>query len=84
MAVTLLTPAELPPAADPGSAFGRWPRAALQGAGRKLAPWLAIKAVLIALVMAGLVRVWPAFVADTAISVAVIVYGWRVARRKPV
>jgi len=34
--------------------------------------------------MAGVVGVWPAFVADTAVSVAVIAYGWRVARRKPV
>jgi len=84
MAVTMLTPTEAPRADDPGSATGRWRRAALQGAGRKLAPWLAVKGVLIALVMAGVVGVWPAFVADTAISVAVIAYGWRLARRKPV
>ena len=83
MAVTMLTPTELPPGDDPGSATGRWRRAALDGVRRKLAPWLAVKALLIVLVMAGVVGVWPAFVADTAISVAVIAYGWRVARRKP-
>jgi len=83
MAVTMLTPTQLPPADDPGSATGRWRPAALQGAGRKLAPWLAVKVILIVLVMAGALGVWPAFVADTAISVAVIAYGWRMARRKP-
>jgi cation transport ATPase len=84
MAVTMLTPTEAPPADDPGSASGRWRRAALENVRRKLAPWLAIKGVLIVLVLAGLVRVWPAFVLDTAVSVVAVAYAWRLARRKPV
>ena len=81
MAVTILTPTRLP-ADDPGSATGRWRRATLQGLGRKLALPVAVKAILVGLVVAGLVRIGPAFVLDTAISVAAIAYGWRVARRK--
>ena len=83
MAVTLLTPTT-PAADEAGSATGRWRRATLTGLGRKVAPALAVKALLIGLVIADLVRIWPAFVLDTAISVAVIVYGWRVARRRTV
>ncbi len=84
MAVTILTPTKIPPADDAGSATGRWRRATLQNVRRKLAPWLAVKAALIVLVVAGIVRVWPAFVLDTALSVVVVAYGWRLARRKPV
>jgi hypothetical protein len=80
MAVTMLTPTS-PPADDPGSATGRW-RRATQGLGRKLALPVAVKAILVVLVVAGLVRIGPAFVLDTAISVAAIAYGWRVTRRK--
>lgn len=83
MAVTMLTPTS-PPADDPGSATGRWRRASVQGFARKLAPALAVKALLIGLVIADLVSIWPAFVVDTLISVVAIAYGWRMARRKAV
>lgn len=56
----------------------------MQGFARKLAPALAVKALLIGLVIADLVSIWPAFVVDTLISVVAIAYGWRMARRKAV
>jgi hypothetical protein len=46
-----------------------------------LVPWLAAKGVLTLLVFGGQVSVWTAFVLDTAISVLVLAYGWRLARR---
>ena len=49
---------------------------------RNLLPWLAIKSVLTALVFSGHMTVWTAFVLDTVVSVVVIAYGWRVARRQ--
>ena len=87
MAVTMLTPrdaaveASAPTAAS--LAASRWRRSALQMMTRRnLLPWLAIKSVLTALVFSGQMTVWTAFVLDTVVSVAVIAYGWRFARRQ--
>ena len=47
-------------------------------------PWrrgAVVKTVLIALVMAGRIGVGAAFVLDTIVSVLVLAYGWRLARR---
>ena len=88
MAVTMLTPRDA--AVEPsGAGFPdrrlarRWRRSALQMMTRRnLLPWLAIKTVLTALVFSGQMSVWTAFVLDTVVSVVVIAYGWRVARRQ--
>ena len=79
MAMTLLTPTAA--AAPAARAFSRWRRAMVQGVRQNLLPWLAVKAVLTALVFGGQVGVWTAFVVDTAISVLVLAYGWWLARR---
>ena len=64
-------------------AASRWRKSALQMMTRRnLLPWLAIKSVLTALVFSGQMTVWTAFVLDTIVSVAVIAYGWRFARRQ--
>jgi cation transport ATPase len=54
----------------------------VQGVRQNLLPWLAVKAVLTALVFGGQVGVWTAFVLDTAVSVLVLAYGWWLARRR--
>ena len=60
----------------------RWRRGAVQMMTRRnLLPWLAVKSVLTVLVFSGRMSVWTAFVLDTLVSVAVIAYGWHVARR---
>ena len=87
MAVTMLTPRDAavePKEPRPASATARrWRRSALQMMSRRnLVPWLAIKSVLTALVFSGQMTVWTAFVLDTVVSVVVIAYGWRVARRQ--
>ena len=53
----------------------------VQGVRQNLVPWLAVKAVLTALVFGGQVGVWTAFVLDTAVSILVLAYGWWLARR---
>jgi cation transport ATPase len=92
MAVTMLTPRDVAveaavdapaPAAGAVTAAGRWRRSALRMMTRRnLLPWLAVKSVLTALVFSGEMTVWTAFVLDTVVSVAVIAYGWRLARRE--
>jgi cation transport ATPase len=52
-----------------------------QGVRQNLLPWLAVKAVLTALVFSGQVGVWTAFVLDTAVSMLVLAYSWWLARR---
>lgn len=80
MAMTLPTP--MTATANAGApAFSRWRRALVQGVRQNLLPWLAVKAVLTALVFGGQVGVWTAFVLDTAVSVLVLAYGWWLARR---
>ena len=69
MAVTILT--------------RQWRRSALQMMTRRnLIPWLLVKSTLTALVFAGRMSVWTAFVLDTVVSIVVIAYGWHVARRQ--
>ena len=80
MAMTVLTPTAVATTAA-APAFIRWRRAMVQGLRQNFLPWLAVKAVLTALVLSGQVGVWPAFVADTAVSVLVFGYGWWLARR---
>jgi len=81
MAVTPLTPTAV--RAREGTATGAWRRAALQTVRQKALPWLLVKGVLIALVVGGQLGVWTAFVLDTLVSLAVVAYGWRLARRPP-
>jgi cation transport ATPase len=47
---------------------------------QNLLPWLAVKAVLTALVFSGQLGVWNAFVLDTLVSLLVLAYGWWLAR----
>ena len=68
MAMTLPTPTAARATAG-APAFSRWRRAIVQGVRQNLLPWLAIKAVLTALVFGGQVGVWTAFVLDTAVLV---------------
>ena len=84
MAMTLLTPrdtAATAATAVASPALGRWRRAMVQGVRQNLVPWLAVKAVLTALVFSGQVGVWTAFVLDTVISLLVLGYSWWLARR---
>ena len=53
----------------------------VQGVRQNLLPWLAVKAVLTALVFSGQVGVWTAFWLDTAVSLLVLAYSWWLARR---
>jgi cation transport ATPase len=62
-------------------ALGRWRRTMVQGVRQNLLPWVAVKAVLTALVFAGQVGVWTAFWIDTAVSLLVLAYSWWLARR---
>ncbi len=84
MAMTMLAPRDVP-AADATAVRAvparRWRRGAFQGVRQNLAPWLAVKGVLTALVFAGQLGVWTAFVIDTVVSAGVIAYGWWLARR---
>ena len=57
------------------------PRDVLLGVRQNLLPWLGVKGVLTALVLAGHVGVWTAFVLDTAMSALVVAYGWWLTRR---
>jgi hypothetical protein len=87
MAVTMLTPRQVAVEASIPAAGSvtprRWRRSALQMMTRRnLLPWLAIKSVLTALVFSGQMTVWTAFVLDTVVSLVVIAYGWRLARRQ--
>jgi hypothetical protein len=59
----------------------RWRRAAVQTVRQNAIPWLAVKGTLAGLVFLGFMGLWPAFVLDTAVSAAVIAYGWWLARR---
>jgi hypothetical protein len=84
MAVTMLTPGNVTAEATAPATIAapRWRRSASQMLTRRnLLPWLAVKSVLTALVFSGHMTVWTAFVLDTVVSVAVIAYGWRAARR---
>ena len=78
MAVCMLTPRDL---GRDASRVGRWSRALLQGVRQNIVPWVAVKATLIALLFAGRLGVGTAFVLDTVLTVAVVAYGWRLARR---
>jgi cation transport ATPase len=53
----------------------------VQGVRQNLVPWLAVKAVLTALVFGGQLSVWSAFWLDTAVSLLVLAYSWWLARR---
>jgi cation transport ATPase len=83
MAMTMLTP----PATTATStttvvpAFSRWRRGMIQSVRQNLLPWLAVKAILTALVFTGQVGVWTAFVLDTLASALVLGYSWWLARR---
>jgi cation transport ATPase len=83
MAMPMLTPRDTGAAAVAPVApvLGRWRRALVQGVRQNLLPWLAVKAVLTALVLSGQVGVWTAFVLDTVVSLLVVAYGWWLARR---
>jgi cation transport ATPase len=83
MAMTMLTPRDTT-ATSPATivpAFSRWRRAMIQSVRQNLLPWLAVKAVLTALVLTGQVGVWTAFVLDTLVSALVLGYSWWLARR---
>ncbi len=89
MAVTMLTPREIPTAdvraretAAPVLTVSRWRRVPFQLTRRNVVPWLVVKGALTALVFLGQMGVWTAFVVDTAVSLAVVFYGWRLARRQ--
>ena len=87
MAATMLTPGEMPTTDVPvpqslGAAMIRqWRRAPFQLTRRSVIPWLTVKGILTALVFLGWTGVWTAFALDTAVSLAVVAYGWRAARR---
>jgi cation transport ATPase len=83
MAMTMLTPRNdtTTAATAVAAAPGRWRRALIQGVRQNLVPWLAVKGVLTALVFSGQVGVWTAFWLDTLLSILVLAYGWRLARR---
>jgi cation transport ATPase len=83
MAMTMLTPRDTTAtsATTLFPAFSRWGRGMLQGVRQNLLPWLAVKAVLTALVLTGQVGVWTAFVLDTLVSALVLGYSWWLARR---
>ena len=83
MALTMLTPRDTTATSATSlvPAFSRWGRGMLQGVRQNLLPWLAVKAVLTALVLTGQVGVWTAFVLDTLVSALVLGYSWWLARR---
>lgn len=85
MAATMPTPTKIEAAEAPQSFTAvivqQWRRVPFQLTRRNVVPWLAVKAVLTAAVFTGQVGVWTAFALDTAVSVAVVVYGWRLGRR---
>ena len=83
MAMTMLTPRDTAAASTAAviPALSRWRRGMIQGIRQNLLPWLAVKAVLTALVFSGQVGVWTAFVLDTAVSLVVLGYSWWLARR---
>jgi cation transport ATPase len=83
MAMTMLTPRDTATTAATVAtpALGRWRRAMVQSVRQNLLPWLAVKAVLTALVFSGQVGVWTAFWLDTAVSLLVLAYSWWLARR---
>jgi len=81
MAMTMLTPRDTAAASTAVPAFSRWRRGMIQSVRQNLLPWLAVKAVLTALVFTGQVGVWTAFVLDTAVSALVLGYSWWLARR---
>jgi cation transport ATPase len=83
MAIAMLTPtdAATTAAAPVAPAPSRWRRGLVQGVRQNLLPWLAVKAVLTALVISGQVGVWTAFVLDSVVSLVVVAYGWWLARR---
>jgi cation transport ATPase len=84
MAMTMLTPRDTAATAATSVAtpsLGRWRRAMVQGVRQNLLPWLAVKAVLTALVFSGQLGVWTAFWLDTAVSLLVLAYSWWLARR---
>lgn len=61
---------------------GRCRQAAVQAVRpQNLIPWLAVKSTLAALMAANQIGFWAAFTLDTAASLVVIAYGWRLARR---
>lgn len=81
MAVTMLTPMDV--RGGDAAATGGWKRAAVETVRQKALPWLLVKVILVALVFAGQLGVWPAFVLDTVVSLVVVAHGWRLARRQP-
>lgn len=87
MAVTMITPRDVqsgeltvvpPPRLAPSR---RWRGAALQTVRQNFLPWIIVKGALVALVFAGRIGVWTALILDTVVSLVVIAYGWRLARR---
>ena len=83
MAMTMVTPRDTTATSTATivAAFSRWRRAMIQSVRQNLLPWLAVKAVLTALVLTGQVGVWTAFVLDTLVSALVLGYSWWLARR---
>ena len=82
MAMTMLTPRDATATSTAVvPAFSRWRRGMVQSVRQNLLPWLAVKAVLTALVFTGQISVWNAFWLDTAVSVLVLAYSWWLARR---
>ncbi|PYQ55872.1 MAG: hypothetical protein DMF78_00690 [Acidobacteria bacterium] len=60
----------------------RWRQAAVQAVRpQNLIPWVAVKTVLAALMATNQIGFWAAFTLDSAASVVVLAYGWRLARR---
>ena len=85
MAATMTTPAKLETSEAPQSFTAtivrRWRRVPFQLTRRNVVPWLAVKAILAVAVFLGQMGVWTAFGLDTLVSLAVVAYGWRLARR---
>jgi len=83
MAMTMLTPRDTTATSTAAviPALSRWRRGMIQGIRQNLLPWLAVKAVLTALVFSGQISVWSAFWLDTAVSLLVLAYSWWLTRR---
>jgi hypothetical protein len=79
--LTMLTQRDLR-AGEPPRMASRWRQAVIQAVRpQNLIPWVAVKSVLAAMMAAGQIGFWAAFTLDTAASLVVLVYGWRLARR---
>jgi hypothetical protein len=59
----------------------RWRQAAVQAVRpQNLIPWVVVKSTLAALMATNQIGFWAAFTLDSAASLVVLAYGWRLAR----